>query len=160
MFSILNKKKKPDKKIFTATRNNKDFAVDDLSPINSKIKINNSSIPDDLNNIQPEYSEIALNYSFVLDLGNLEIGSTQIKLKLSIRGGQKNIDILKHQDLCSIHRCLVFDTSKKTSMFYRCFEIIYNSFSLKLFVLQFCLPTKVVSCHKCLFVYSIHFLTC
>jgi hypothetical protein len=48
--------------------------VDDPSPINNKIKINNSSVPDDLNNIHPEYSEIALNDSFLLDLENLETG--------------------------------------------------------------------------------------
>jgi hypothetical protein len=68
--------------------------VDDPSPINSKIKINNSSIPDDLNNIQPEHSEITLNDSFLLDLGNLETGPTQIKLNVRTRGEQKT-DVFK-----------------------------------------------------------------
>jgi hypothetical protein len=89
MFSIFNIKKKPDKKTWPPTRDNEDFAVDDPSPINSKIKINNSSIPDDLNNIQLEHSEIVLNGSFLLFLRNLEIGPTQIKLNVSTRGGQK-----------------------------------------------------------------------
>jgi hypothetical protein len=71
MFNIFNIKKKPDKKTLPPTRDNEDFAVDDPSSINSKIKINNLSIPDDLNNIHPEHSEIALN-----DLGNLETGPT------------------------------------------------------------------------------------
>jgi hypothetical protein len=70
MFSIFNIKKKPDKKTLPPTRVNEDLTVDDPSPINSKIKINNSSVPDDLNNIQPEHSEIALNDLFLLDLGN------------------------------------------------------------------------------------------
>jgi hypothetical protein len=79
MFSIFNIKKKPDKKTLPPIRDD-DLAVDDTSPINSKIKINNSSIPDDLNNIQLEHSEIALNDLFLLDSGNLEAGPTQIKL--------------------------------------------------------------------------------
>jgi hypothetical protein len=63
--------------------------VDDPSPINSKIKINKSSIPDDLNNNQSEHSVIASNDSFLLDLRNLETGLTQIKLNVGTRGGQK-----------------------------------------------------------------------
>jgi hypothetical protein len=62
--------------------------VDDPSLINSKIKINNLSIPD-VTNIQSKHSEIALNYSFLLDLGNLETGPTQIKLNINTKGEQK-----------------------------------------------------------------------
>jgi hypothetical protein len=83
MFSIFIIKKKLDKKTLPPTKDNEEFAVNDPSPINSKIKINNSSIPDDLNNIQPEHSKIALNDSFLLDLGNLDTGPTQIKLNVS-----------------------------------------------------------------------------
>jgi hypothetical protein len=44
--------------------------VDDPNPINSKIKINNSPLPDDFNNIQPENSEIALISARLRELGN------------------------------------------------------------------------------------------
>jgi hypothetical protein len=85
-FSIINIKKEPDKKTLPPTRDNKDFAVDNPSPINSKIKINHSSLPDDLNNIQHKHSEIELNNLFLLDLGNLATGPTRIKLNVSTRG--------------------------------------------------------------------------
>jgi hypothetical protein len=85
MFSIFNVKKKLDNKTLPPTRDNEDYAVDDPNPINSKIKINNSIIPDDLNNIQPGHSEIALNDSFLLNLGNLETGPTQIKLPIKTK---------------------------------------------------------------------------
>jgi len=67
-------KKTPDMKTLPSTKDNEDVAVDDPCPINSKIKINN--ILDDLNNIQPDHSEIALDDSFQLGLGDLETGST------------------------------------------------------------------------------------
>lgn len=69
MFIILNSRKKSNKKILKPTKDNGDFAVNDPNTINSKFKINNSSIhsiPDDINNIQPEHSEIALIDFYVL----------------------------------------------------------------------------------------------
>jgi hypothetical protein len=44
MFSVFNIKKKPDKQTLPLTRENEDLEVDDPSPINNKIKINNSII--------------------------------------------------------------------------------------------------------------------